>query len=124
MEKSDVAAWLDKYIAAWKSNNPQQIGDLFTEDATYYATPYATPIKGRDAIAAAWLEEPDAPGSWEAHYKPEIVSGNRAVATGRSIYPVPGNSEEWSNIFLLTFDDNGRCSEYREWYYKKPAKQG
>jgi hypothetical protein len=27
---------------------------------------------------------------------------------------------EWSNVFLLTFDEDGQCSQYQEWYFEKP----
>ena len=30
---------------------------------------------------------------------------------------------EYYNLFLLTFDDEGRCSEFREWYTKPQGQQ-
>ena len=36
--KAAVAAWLNRYIDAWRSYDPQAIGDLFTEGATYRNT--------------------------------------------------------------------------------------
>nr|BFE80771.1 hypothetical protein GCM10020093_033720 [Planobispora longispora] len=34
-----VSAWIDGYVKAWNSNDPEHIGDLFTEDAEYYTAP-------------------------------------------------------------------------------------
>jgi hypothetical protein len=31
-------------------------------------------------------------------------------------------NNEFSNVFLLTFDEEGRCSQYQEWYFEKPDK--
>jgi hypothetical protein len=29
-------------------------------------------------------------------------------------------ADEYDNLFLLRFDADGRCQEYREWYMQKP----
>jgi ketosteroid isomerase-like protein len=123
MDRETVARWLDGYVAAWKSYDPQAIGDLFTEDARYFYDPFNRPVEGREAIIAAWLAEPDEPGTYDASYEPVLVEGNRAMAVGRSIYYEDDGTTvnaEWSNVFLLTFDDEGRCSQYEEWYFEKP----
>ncbi len=94
-----------------------------SEDATYFYTPYSTPIHGRDAIVASWLEQPDAPGTYDGHYEPLLIEGERAVANGRSRYFEQDGTtlkHEWDNIFVLEFDADGRCKEYREWYMKRP----
>jgi hypothetical protein len=82
---NDLRAWLDAYVEAWRSYNPTSIAALFTEDATYAYHPWdegEEVVRGRDAIVANWLEEQDQPGSWEAQYRPLLVDGERAVATG------------------------------------------
>jgi len=74
MNRESLQVWLDKYVAAWRTYEPSQIGDLFSEDALYFYSPFdeQNPVRGREAIVSAWLEEPD-PGSWEAHYAPAAV---------------------------------------------------
>ncbi|MFJ6283761.1 hypothetical protein ACIQHF_11995 [Pseudarthrobacter oxydans] len=37
--RDHVHAWMEKYQAAWASNEPQDIRDLFTEDARYETRP-------------------------------------------------------------------------------------
>ena len=127
IDRATVSAWLDKYVRAWQSYDPQQIGERFTEDASYYPGPFEPPIRGRDAVVSAWLENPDPPGSFEARYEPVAVEGDVAAASGRTIYFGEDRSAikaEYSNAFLLRFDENGRCAEYREWYMKKPDGKG
>lgn len=34
-----VQRWLDRYLIAWQSNDPDDIRALFTEDATYAGGP-------------------------------------------------------------------------------------
>jgi ketosteroid isomerase-like protein len=117
MTREQVQAWLDGYVEAWRRNDAQTIGALFTEDAEYRFHPYDDPERGREAIVAAWLDEPDEPGTWEASYAPHLVDGDRAVATGETRY---ADGQTFSNAFVLAFDQDGRCREFTEWYMEHP----
>lgn len=126
MDQAAVQRWLDNYIQAWMTYNPQQIGDLFSEDAAYAYGPYQEPVRGREAIVANWLKYRDAPGTYTAQYRPLVVEGNTAIANGRSTYyEADGKTflREFDNIFLLRFDDDGRCKEFAEWYMEKPKEK-
>jgi SnoaL-like domain len=121
MNRSDLQAWLDRYVAAWRANEPDPISELFTEDAVYRWRPYGGDdhaVRGRDAIVDSWLEEPDDPTSWNAHYEAYSVDGDRAVATGTSRYEASGEDPErtYHNVFLLRFAPDGRCAEFNEYY--------
>ena len=98
MTPERVQAWLDAYVAAWRSYDG--IGDLFAEDATYRYHPY------------------DEPGSWEAAYEVLMVDGDRAVATGETRYD---DGQTFSNLFVLEFDGEGRCSAFTEWFMEHPT---
>jgi hypothetical protein len=41
IDKADISKWIDGYVKAWKTNNVEEIGKLFTEDA-YYSTARST----------------------------------------------------------------------------------
>jgi len=118
MTRDEVQRWLDRYVEAWRTYDPALIGDLFSEDATYAYQPYLEPMVGRDAIVADWLANPDVPRSWEAHYEPYVVDGDRAVATGESRYLKADGSLRtvFFNSWTLRFDDEGRCRAFVEWY--------
>jgi ketosteroid isomerase-like protein len=57
MEKPDVDRWLDAYVRAWKSYDPDEIRDLFAADIEYRYHPHDDPVKGRDAVVESWLGE-------------------------------------------------------------------
>lgn len=125
MDEAGVERWLADYVEAWRSYDPAAIGALFSEDALYRYRPWEEPpthVRGRDAIVASWLEDPDAPGSWSAEYVPSLVQGDRAVATGSSRYLAADGSveSEYYNVFFLAFDDDARCREFTEVYMKRP----
>jgi ketosteroid isomerase-like protein len=122
MTHDDVQAWLDAYVDAWRTYDPAAIAALFTEDATYAYHPWDDGeylVRGRDAIVADWLEEQDPPGSWEAEYRPLLVEGERAVATGTTRY---ADGKTYWNLWVLLFGEDGRCAEYVEWYMVPPSE--
>lgn len=124
MERQGVQRWLDAYVDAWKSYDRAAIGALFSEDAAYAYHPYDEPVRGRDAIVASWADEEnrDMPGTYGGHYDPIAVEGNVAVASGRSQYfEADGTTlkREFYNLFVMRFDDSGRCAEFREWYMER-----
>jgi hypothetical protein len=120
MEKSAVVKWLAAYVKAWKSYSPEAIGALFTEDATYSYYPFEEPVRGREAIVASWLNHQDPPGTYDASYAPIAVDGNIAVAQGRSRYFKDSTqkqlTKQWDNVFVIEFDDRGRCRSFSEWF--------
>lgn len=124
MNRSAVQDWLDRYVAAWRANQPEPIEALFTEDAVYGYRPWENDdhtIRGRDAIVASWLEEPDRPAAWDAQYEPYVVEGDRAVAIGWSRYAATNDAPErtYHNAYLLRFAPDGRCAEFREYYMEE-----
>jgi ketosteroid isomerase-like protein len=119
LTRDRLQAWLDSYVDAWRTYDRAAIERLFSEDATYAYHPYDEPLRGREAIVASWLEEPDEAGSWEASYRPLLIEGDRAVATGETRY---AEGRTYSNLYVLRFDSEGRCAEFVEWYMEQPAR--
>lgn len=122
MTHDDVQAWLDRYVEAWRSLDPDVVGSLFSEDVAYRYQPYEDAVVGRDALVADWRRLPDAPGSWSAAYAPFAVDGDRAVAVGESRYLHEDGSLRtlFHNVFLLRFDAAGRCAEFTEYWRERP----
>src|SRR4051812_23452458 len=111
--------WLDRYVAAWKSYDPQQIGDLFSEDVEYRYGPKDEPVRGRESVVTDWTDNKDDPGTYDAHYEPLAIDGDNHVARGWSRYFEADGStlkDEYFNIYACRFDDQGRCSEFTEWW--------
>jgi len=117
MDHASFQAWLDRYIDAWRSSDASAVGNLFSANARYFFGPYGDPVVGRDAIVANWMTDPDAPGSWEAEYRPLAIDGDVAIAIGESRYT---DGRTFSNIFACQFDADGRCREFREWFMEQP----
>lgn len=125
MDRATVQQWLDAYVQAWLTYDPEQIGALFAEDAVYRYAPYQEPLVGRDAIVASWLENRDVAGTYQAHYEPIAVDGDVAVSHGRSSYVEADGTtpkDEFDNVFVMRFNADGRCTEFGEWYMRRPKQ--
>jgi hypothetical protein len=119
LTSKQVQAWLDAYVAAWRSYDRAAIGDLFSEDASYAYYPWEEPLRGRAAIVDSWLGDRDEPDSWEASYAPLLIADDRVIATGETTY---SNGKRYSNLWVMRFDDDGRCREYVEWFIEQPPR--
>ncbi len=133
MDRNAAQGWLDRYAAAWRSYDRDEIGALFAEDATYRYHPFDPEdetLRGRDAIAADWIApdgtaaERDEPGTYDGSYAAWAVDGDRVVATGTSSYWTDASratlERMYHNVFLLEFDGEGRCRSFVELYMKEP----
>lgn len=134
MDRQGVQDWLDRYVDAWKSFDPEAIGALFADGATYRYHPYdegEAVVRGRDEIVRSWVapegseSDRDEPGTYDAQYEPWAVEADRAVAVGTSTYYRDAEQREvdrvYHNVFLLRFDDDGRCTEFIETFIQAPA---
>src|SRR6187455_3143646 len=129
MDRQGAQDWLDRYVAAWRSYDRDDVASLFSADVEYRYHPYDEPVVGRDAVVDSWLGEGasnaastrDAPGTYDAQYTPVAVDGDVVVATGQSRYrEVPNGPvvKTYENCFVVRFDDAGRCREFTEYYVK------
>ncbi len=115
--EDQVQAWLDAYVAAWRSNDRDEILKLFADDVSYAYHPYDEPLRGAEAVADSWLADRDEAGTWEAEYAPALISGQEAIVTGETRYT---GGEVFSNLWQLEFDADGRCRRFVEWYVLQP----
>jgi hypothetical protein len=118
VEVSQVDRWMTDYVCAWNTNDPEDIGSLFTDGATYSPAPFVAPWLGREEIIAQWLRRRDEPGTFSIEHDVVCTSGEHAVIRGLVRYHQVART--FSNIWLLRFDSDGRCSEFNEWWMEEP----
>jgi uncharacterized protein (TIGR02246 family) len=120
MDSASISDWVERYRRAWNSNDPVEIGALFSDDALYYTGPFDAPWSGRDTIVREWLARQDAPGSTAFRYEVLAAAPETGVIRGWTQYHDP--AQTFSNIWLVRFDPAGRCREFTEWWVaRRPA---
>lgn len=117
MNLDDVERWMDGYVKAWTSNDPSDIRALFTDDATYRTGPSDEPWTGRDEIVAKWIDGKDEPGTWEFRYEPMAAVADLAFVRGWTTY-LADPSRRYDNLWVIHLGEDGRASDYTEWYIK------
>lgn len=123
-----LADWLDRYEQAWRNNDADQIHALFTDDAVYRWHPWegaADGAEGREEIVQAWLEQPDEPDDWTLDCEPLAVNEDLGVARCVTRYRATARNPArvYHNVWLVRLTDDGRCSEFTEYYMKEPTEE-
>lgn len=109
--------WIDAYLAAWESNDPEAIAALFTVDAVYRFEPWEVWV-GRERIVAGWLKHADKPGAARSHWWHIARDGELWIVEARTRYK--NRKRDYSNLWLVELDDEGRARGFSEWSKRLP----
>jgi ketosteroid isomerase-like protein len=109
--------WMDGYVAAWASNDADDIAALFTPDAVYDPQTPEGEWHGVDEIVRRWQERDQNEENWEFEWLPLVETPDIAVITGRTRYLDPPVS--YRNLFVIRFTDDGRCYDFTEWWIEE-----
>lgn len=130
MDRAGVERWIEAYRQAWRTDAPDDIAALFTDDATYKPYPWpreAAGWEGRERIVANWIDRGDSRIGWRFDHRILAVEGDTAVIEGWTYYD-RGEGEAWdeayANIWLVRFADDGRAHRFTEWWVERPRQEG
>ena len=112
-------AWMESYSKASRENDPQASADLFARNAKYYETHFNEPMIGRDAIRKYWEIGAQTLKEKEASYEVLSISDNLGIARWQSKFTDVNSGKRLALdcVFLVEFDDNDKCSVFREWWH-------
>lgn len=115
------ASWLDSYGQSWEGRNAQAAADLFAEDGTYQVTPFAEPMRGRQAILEYWANVARTEQNIRFGYEILVVTPDHGIAHWWASFVIvpPGLHTKLDGIFLISLDERGRCRSLREWWHKQ-----
>jgi ketosteroid isomerase-like protein len=114
MNADEVMRWVAEYERAWRDRDLAAVERLFTEDAHYRPSPYEESEVGHEAIKAFWLDDEGTEFTVDA--APVAVEGQHAVVRVEVHYGTPV-SQEYRDLWVLRFADDGRVEDYEEWAY-------
>jgi hypothetical protein len=119
MTLEELDRWLDAYGRAWERQDIDAFVACFADKAVYQWGPWSEPLRGHDEIRAA--TEQAVSRQEDVHFGHEclaITPDGRGIARWWVSMEVPaeGTIEEDEGIFLVTLGDDGRCTDFREWW--------
>lgn len=120
-EMSDpVRIWMEKYIAAWETNEPEDIRALFTEDAVYFTRPEDKDAwRGREQIVDRWLKAGDEPEEWTFDWR--LLGSDGALAFVQGFTHYLGDRPSYDNLWVIRLEPDGRASQFTEWFMERKA---
>lgn len=118
---AELARWLEAYGDAWESRDPVKAAALFSEDSTYQVTPYEEAHQGPDGVAGYWAGVTAGQRNVQFEFQPLSVAGRTGIAHWSAEFDIEatGGRLVLDGIFVLDFDQNGKCRRLREWWHSK-----
>jgi hypothetical protein len=122
----EFQAWLAAYGRASIENDPRASADLFSQEAKYYESPFAVPMVGREAIRQYWEQGARSLTDKTAEFQILAIDGNRGLARWQATFvPIAtGDRVALDCLFLVEFDDQGKCRVFREWWHRQVTPSG
>jgi SnoaL-like domain len=122
-----VERWVDGYERAWRTAGTDELGDLFSPNASYLPSPWAPPVEGLEAITGFWEDEREGPDEPFTMAR-EILAVDGATAVVRVSVDYGGEgataAQRWRDLWIMRFDDDGRCVAFEEWPFAPQQRNG
>jgi len=124
MDHEDVRKWVASYQRAWRSAGTTALPALFTQQARYVVSPWASAVEGMDALEQLWeAEREGADEEFTMTSEVVAVDGDTAVVRVEVDYARAG-AGSWRDLWVLRFDVDGRCSNFEEWPFAPDQPDG
>jgi hypothetical protein len=123
----ELDRWLDVYGRAWERKDVDAFVACFTPGAEYYWGPWDEPLRGHDEIRARTEQAVAQQENVRFGHEPLAVTPDgRGIARWWVSLDAPGEGTvyELEGIFLVTLDDQGLCTDFREWFNDRSRPVG
>ena len=117
MTTASVAAWAEAYRQAWEHADAAAAAALFAEGSSYRSNIFEEPHTGRDGIAAYWADVTESQADPTVLMGRPFVDGSRAAVEFWTTMRVDGDDTTLTGCLLLTFDEEGLCTDLREYWH-------
>jgi hypothetical protein len=130
VNRGSLRDWIAGYERAWRTPDGPELdralAALFAPHATYSTAPFEPAYQGLAAIARMWKAERKGPD--EAFtIRAEIVAVDAEHDTGVLRLEVrygPPREQVYRDLWIVRFDDEGRCEHFEEWPFWPPGTGG
>ena len=117
MNRTDVTKWLEHLKRAWEGKNVGAATALFNETDRYYERPFRAGTT-KDEILGYWRDI-DKVDDITFNYQIAAVEGQVACVHWQNTFfdPAQNRKQRLDGVFLITFDNNMNCKEFRQWWF-------
>jgi ketosteroid isomerase-like protein len=118
-----VLTWIRDYERLWCTAGTDGLAELFTADASYLTSPWAPPIEGLPALAEFWEDGRDGPDE-PFTMTSEVIAVDGSTAVVRASVEYHASGDHWRDLWVLEFDEAGRCTAFEEWPFAPGQDDG
>lgn len=122
-QRATAEAWVHQYEQLWRTPGTDGLAELFTPDATYLTSPWATPVVGLAALAEFWDDARDGPDELFT-MGAEVIAVDGPTAVVRVSVEYHASGDRWRDLWVLELDDDGRCTAFEEWPFAPSQRDG
>lgn len=115
-----IDEWVEAYRVAWETRDSKAAGALFAEDSSYRDHIFDEPHLGRGGVEAYWSDVTSAQADVEVRMGTPFVDGNRVAVEFWTTMLAGGEPLTLPGCLLLRFDDDGLCTDLREYWVTLP----
>ena len=117
--------WLQSFGQAWSALDSSRLIELFSEDVSFYWTPFEAPSVGRAALLAAMHERLSRQKDPVLDFDVIAISEDVGWAHWTASFTRDGTDDpvRMDGVLKTTFCGN-ECSEYRQWQHVLEPGQG
>jgi hypothetical protein len=112
--------WFNKLIDVWESKNPNGVLELVAEEFIWHDAPFDKPIITKEALVQEWqsiLNHDEI----KVAYQILSIENNIGIAHWHAAFTRLPSKEnaELDGIYQAILDENGKCTEFHQWYNSK-----
>jgi ketosteroid isomerase-like protein len=110
--------WAKAWATAWPRGDADAIAALYVNDAAYRALAFREPDSPTDYLRRSFAEESDV----VCRFAEPVVSGGRAAIEWWGSWVEDGKELTLAGVTLLTFDDEGKVIDHRDYWNQAPGR--
>jgi hypothetical protein len=114
IDRERAAEWASAYGSTWSVWDVTGFVELFSEDVVYVDHPTGETVLGRPALDAYVRKEQREQGRVTVHMGSPVVEGDRVACE----FWATGDEGSIPGAFIARLDDNGRCTQFREYWFE------
>lgn len=125
LTETTFANWLQSFGQSWSALDSNRIVELFSEDVSYYWTPFGAPSQGRAALLADMQERLSRQKAPVLEFEIITTSDDAIWAHWTALFTRDGTDDPVRMDGVLKAKFRGsECSEYRQWQHVLEPGQG
>src|SRR5690348_7631471 len=124
MNQQQFAKWLEDLKRAWEERDPSLLQGILNDELNYYEVPSEKPYTTKESVIKLWEDVPQSQQNIQFNYNILYTNENQGFAHWTASFEriAKNIKAHLDGIFIVTLNEKGLCTEFRQWWYSKEEK--